>query len=68
MGGREFASTSMQMEKYLCVEFGSLGISTVTSVKIQAAIGKYGYQHIGATEKIAVISLMRTSVEMSSLG
>ena len=49
------------------MEFVPLGVATVTSVKIQAAIGKYGYQHIGTPENIAVNSLMRTSVKISSL-
>ena len=45
--------------------FLPLGVPTVTSVKLQVAIEKYGYQHIGTTEKIAVISLMKTSGKMS---
>ena len=64
MGGREFASTIMQMGGNSCAEFVPLGIATVTSVRLQAAIGKYGYQHIGTTAKIAVTSLMRTSDRM----
>ena len=64
MGGRDFASTSMQMGKNSCVEFVPLGVAVVTSVKIQAEIGEYGYQHIGTTEKISVTSLLRTSDEM----
>ena len=51
MGGREFDSTSMQMGKNYCAEFVPLGVSTVTSVRLQAEIGKYGYQHIGMKEK-----------------
>ena len=64
MGEREFASTIIQMGKFSCVEFVPLDVATVTSVKIQAAIGKHGYQHIEKTEKITVTSLMRTSKEM----
>ena len=64
MGVRDFASTSMQMGKKSCAEFMPLGVANVISVRIQAAIGKYGYQHIGTTEKIAVTSLMRTSEEI----
>ena len=41
-----------------------LGVAIVTSVNLQAAIGQHGYQRIGTTEKIDVISMMRTSVEM----
>ena len=61
MGEKEFASTSMQMGENLCAEFVTLGVATITSVRLQAAIGKYGYQHIGMTAKNAVTSLMRTS-------
>ena len=64
MGGREFDSTSMQMGKNYCAEFVPLGVSTVTSVRLQAEIGKYGYQHIGTTANIAVTSLMKTSDKM----
>ena len=38
--------------KKSCVEFVPLGFATVTPVKLQAAIGKYGYQHIGTIEKL----------------
>ena len=64
MSEREFAPTSMQMGENSCEEFVPLGVDTVTSVRLQAAIGKYGYQHIGTTAKIAVTSLMRTSDKM----
>ena len=64
MGGREFASTSMQMGKKSWAEFVPLGVATVTYVRFQAAIEKYGYQHIGTTAKIAVTLLMRTSDRM----
>ena len=50
----------MQMGKKSCAEFVPLDVATVTSVKLQAAIEKYGYQHIGATSKIAVIILIWT--------
>ena len=64
MGGRGFASTSMQMGGGSCAEFVPLGVAAVTSVNLQAAIGKYGYQYIGTTAKISVTSLMKTSDEM----
>ena len=35
--------------KNSCVEFVPLGVATVTPVKLQLAIGKYGYQNIGMT-------------------
>ena len=47
-----------------CAESIPLGLTTVTSVRILVEIGKYGYQHIGTTQKIAVTSLMRTSDEI----
>ena len=43
-----------------CAEFVPFISYTTTSVRFQAAVGKYGYQHIGKTAKIAVTSLMRT--------
>ena len=52
MGGRYFASTIMQMGGNSCEEFVQLGVATVTSVSLQAVIGKYGYQHIGKTKKM----------------
>ena len=61
MGGREFASTSMTMGKNSCTEFVPLDVANVTSVRLKAEIGKYGYQYIGAKSKISVTSLMRTS-------
>ena len=64
MGGRGFASISMQMVGNSCAEFVPLGIANVTAIRLEAAIGKYGYQHIGTTAKISVISLMRTSNEI----
>ena len=51
MGGRKFASNRMQMGKNSCTGFVPLGVNTVTSVRLQVSIGKYGYQHIGMTRK-----------------
>ena len=34
-----------------CVDFVPLVVATVIAVKFQAAIGNYGYQHIGGIEK-----------------
>ena len=64
MGGRDFASTSMQVGENSCVEFAPLDFTTVTYVNLYAEIGKYGYQHIGTTAKISVTSLMSTFDEM----
>ena len=47
-----------------CAEFVPFISYTTTSVRFQAAVGKYGYQHIGMKEKISVISLINTSVKM----
>ena len=60
MGGKEFASTIMQIKKKACVEFVPLGITTFISVRLQTEIGEYGYQHIGTTAKNAVTSLINT--------
>ena len=41
----------MQMGKISCIEFVPQGVATVTSVKLQADIGQYSYQHIGTKGK-----------------
>ena len=63
-GWKGVASSSMQMGKNSCAEFLPLGVATVTSVRFQAAIGKYGYPHIGTTGKVTATSLMRTTNEI----
>ena len=64
MGGRAFDSASMKMGKKSCAEFVPLGVTTVTYVRLQAAIEKYCYQNIGTTSKNSVTPLMRKSNEM----